>query len=163
MKKLVSILLCMGLLLSFAGCSKPAVTDEAGNAVTEFSLNETADFDGLKITAVNMEEIKGKDYFTAGEGNVFVGVEFLIENTTEEEVNMSSLLMFEAYADDMSCDYSITGTSAFGGETVDGTVASGKKLQGWYAVEVPEDWKTIEMKVSPDIMDDKSATFVFSK
>ncbi|MBQ7876691.1 MAG: DUF5067 domain-containing protein [Clostridia bacterium] len=163
MKKLVSIVLSVVLVFAFAGCSGSKVTNEAGEAVSEFALNETADFDGLKITAVNMEETKGKDYFTAGEGNVFVGVEFLIENTTEEEVNMSSLLMFEAYADDMSCDYSITGTSAFGGETVDGAVASGKKLQGWYAIEVPEDWKTIEMKVSPDIMDDKSATFVFNK
>ena len=83
----------------------PAVQDttEAPKKTT-FALNETAVFENIKITANEMEQSEGEEFFAPEEGNVFVGVKFTIENTSNEEQNISSMLLFDAYVDGVKCD-----------------------------------------------------------
>ena len=95
--------------------------------------------------------------------NVFVGVKFTIENISDEEQSISSLLSFTAYIDDVKCDYSISAATVFNEGTLDGSIAPGKKLIGWYSVEIPSDWKNLEIDVKPDILSDNTAKFVLSK
>lgn len=128
-----------------------------------FGLNETAVFDDLKITATEFKESNGESFFEPESGNIFVGINFTIENISDEEQSISSLLLFDAYADDISYDLSFTASCAFDGSTIDGTIAPGKKLAGWYAVEIPQSWSTLELNVKSDWLSNTSAVFVFNK
>ena len=80
-------MLVLGLIVVMAVCMtacdggvEKESTDENGNIVTTedttFGLNETAVFDNLKITATDLQESDGVEFFKAGDGNVFVGVKF---------------------------------------------------------------------------------------
>lgn len=170
-KRAVAVLLAILLLASLTGCldsepGKEAGGTPQGNAGKEeqtFALNETAVFDTLKITATEIKESKGDTFFSPEDGKVFLGVKFTIENVSDEEQTVSSLLLFDAYADDVSCSISFTASAAFGSETVDGTIAAGKKLVGWYAVEVPKEWQTVELQVKANWLSNTAAKFVFTK
>lgn len=169
MKKLLLIILCIVFCLTFVSCGDPVITDgdvseakqETGK--TTFGLNESASFKNLKFTAVEFKESTGADFFAPEEGNVFVGVKFNVENISNEEQSVSTLLMFEGYADDVKCDYSLSAATVFSDGTLDGSIAAGKKLVGWYALEVPENWSTIELVIKPDLLSDKNVKFVYSK
>lgn len=170
MKKLICLLMAVMMLFVFTACEEtpgkeayqadgtPTVQT---NKETTFGLNETAVFANLKVSAIDFEISEGVDYFTPAEGNVFVGVKFEIANTSEEEQSISSLIMFEGYVDGVKSDMSISASCAFDEGTLDGSLASGKKMIGWYALEVPADWEEIEVVVQPDLMADSNATFVF--
>lgn len=168
------ILFFWGILLciSMAACGIEDAPVKATNSApsqqetkTEatFGLNETAKFKALTFTATEIKESGGDGFFTPESGNVFVGVRFTIENISDEEQSVSSLLLFEGYADDVKCDYSFNAACAFSDGQLDGTIAPGKKLVGWYAVEVPENWKQLELNVQSSWLASSAATFVFTK
>ncbi len=176
MKKLLTALFAICIAASVTACNvsdeapkketnTSAVSDTSSQKAQEetFGLNETAAFKSLKVTAVKLEESTGKDFFTPGSGKVFVGVNFEIENTSDETQTVSSLLLFDAYADNVKCDYSLTANTAFGNGTLDGELSPGKKLVGWYAVEVPQEWKQLEFEVKSDWLSNSKAKFVFNK
>lgn len=175
MKKILCLLLCFCLFCGLAACSvedtptkETNQNQESPTKATEakdetFKLNETAVFKNLKITANELKESAGEDFFTPEDGNVFVGVKFTIENTSDEEQSISSLLSFTAYIDDVKCDYSISAATVFNEGTLDGSIAPGKKLVGWYSVEIPSDWESLEIDVKPDILSDNTAKFVLTK
>lgn len=173
-KRIMIVLMTVFLLGSLAGCveleSEPGKEDyEAVSSQGEkkeeqsFSLNETAVFKSLKITATEIKESSGESFFSPDDGKVYVGVKFVIENISDEEQTVSSLLLFDAYVDDVACDLSFTASAAFGSETVDGTIAAGKKLVGWYAMEVPSEWSSIELHVKSNWLSNATAKFVFGK
>lgn len=174
MKKILCVLLSLVMCASFVACvddiSAPkketadisSVEQEAAKDES-FSLNETAVFDSLKFTATEIKESKGTDFFKPESGKTFVGVNFTIENISDEEQTVSTLLLFEGYADDVKCDYSINASCAFDEGTLDGSIAPGKKLVGWYSLEVPENWATIELHVQSNWLSGSSAKFVFNK
>ncbi len=168
MKKFLCCVLAVMLMLSLVACGGDTPTKEQGGSTPAsakkedtFGLNDTAAFKDLKFTATEIKQTDGDDFFTPESGNVFVGVKFTVENASDEEQTVSSLLLFEAYADDVKCDYSFNAACAFDEGTLDGSVAPGKKLIGWYALEVPENWKSIELEVQSDWLSNSSAKFVF--
>ena len=138
-------------------------TTESTATDTSFGVGETAVFKDIKITAVEMQESKGANYFEPEAGNVFIGVNFEIENISDKEQNISSLLLFDGYADGVKCDYSISANCAFNEGTLDGELSPGKKMIGYYAVEIPEDWEKLEFEVKSDWLSSSKATFVFEK
>ena len=171
MKKILFLLLSCAICLSFSGCvdsdtpQKESINTNSKVEETEqtFGLNESAVFKDLKFTAVKLEESDGVDFFTPEKGNVFVGVKFEIENISDEDQNVSTLLLFEGYVDNVKCSYSISASCAFNEGTLDGSIAPGKKLIGWYAIEVPENWGEIELQVQSDWLSSNSAKFIFRK
>ena len=172
MKNLLVVLLALVLCVSMAACTidsrvkevpSDTQTTQKESKEENYSLNETAAFKELKFTATEIEESNGTDFFEPEDGNVFVGVKFTIENISDEEQTVSSLLLFEGYVDDVKCDYSLSAACVFDEGTLDGSVAPGRKLVGWYALEVPEDWSVIELQVLSDWLSSNPATFVFEK
>lgn len=131
-------------------------------AETTFGLNETAVFSDLKMTATEIDESRGNEFNRPSDGNIFVGIKFTIENISDEEQFVSSLLLFESYADDVKSAYSISAEIAFPDGTIDGNLAPGKKLVGWYALEAPEDWEEIELNVRSSWLSSSQAVFVFN-
>lgn len=178
MKKLFSLLAAFALAFSFSGCVDDAPTKEtavstasASTADTEseksqkeiFALNETAVFSDLKFTANELKESSGSDFFEPDSGNVFIGVKFTIENISDEEKSVSPLLLFDAYVDDVKASYSISASCVFNDGSLTGTIGSGKKLVGWYALEVPKAWKCIEIDVNQTWTSNNAAKFNFTK
>lgn len=170
MKKLFLLALCLTICLSAIGCTVDRAPQKENATTTEtqtnntpqtFGLNESAVFSNLMFTATELSQSEGEDFFAPGAGNVFVGIKFTIENISNEEQSVSSLLLFEAYADDIKTDMSISASCVFDEGTLDGSIAPGKKLVGWYAMEVPANWKTIELQAQANIWSNNSAIFVF--
>lgn len=171
MKKLIIPLLCLALCFSSVACAVDSAPEKENNSTTQttsgvqdpitFGLNESAVFSKLKFTATELVQSEGEDFFTPSDGNVFVGIKFSIENISDEEQSVSSLLLFDSYADDVKTSLSVSASCVFDEGTLDGSIAPGKKLIGWYAIEVPATWKTIELQVQANIWSNSSATFVF--
>lgn len=164
----VSVLLCL-TIFSVACTIEDTPKKQSGDSSAEisessdtqetFGLNETAAFKNIKVTATSIEKRMGNDFFKPDEGNVFVGVKFTIENTSQEDQSISTLLLFDAYADDVKCDYSLNASIVFDEGTLDGTVSPGKKLVGYYAVEVPADTKKLDLEVKSSWLSSSKAVF----
>lgn len=168
MKRILCCILAVLLMVSLVACGSDTPTKEQGDSTPTsakkedtFGINDTAAFEDLKFTATDIKETEGDGFFTPESGNVFVGVKFTVENISDEEQTVSSLLLFEAYVDDVKCDYSFSAACAFDEGTLDGSVAPGKKLIGWYSLEVPENWKNIELEVQSNWLSNSSAKFIF--
>jgi len=114
-----------------------------------FGLNETADINGFKMTAVEFRESNGTEFSKPDEGKVFVIVDFEINNESKKDEHISSVLNFECYVDGYSANESLSGAVTEKTKTLDGDIAAGKKLKGSIALEAPEDWKEIEIIYEP--------------
>ena len=173
MKKILSFLLVTFLCFALSACNiedSPQKEPYDSSSVKvqtakseDYKLNETAVFKNIKVTATEIKESNGGDIFGPDDGNVFVGVKFVIENISDESQSISSILLFDPYADDVKCEYSITANADFGGGTLDGEIAAGKRMEGWYAVEVPSGWSKIDLDVKSSWLSGSSARFVFNK
>lgn len=172
---LIVVVVAIGVIGAATGNKKP--TTETGNGGNNssstssvapekkgtFGVGETAEFKTVKITADKMEESTGAQYFEAPEGKIFVGVHFTVENISDEDMTVSSLLLFDTYLGDVKLDISLQALMSFEEGTLDGTVAAGKKLSGWYAVEVPSDWSQIELHAKDPAFSGKKAIFEIKK
>lgn len=128
-----------------------------------FGLNESAVFKNIKITAIDFAESHGESFYEPDEGNVFVGIKFEIENISDETQSTSTLLLFDGYVDDVKVSYSFNAQMAFNEGTLDGEILPNKKLVGWYAIEVPENWEKVELSVKSEWLSSSSAVFAFEK
>ena len=131
---------------------------------TTFTVGEIAEMNDVQVTMLSYEESDGADFVTPTEGNVFVLVEFEIANNSDSEIAVSSMLSFEAYADDYALNYSLSSLMVKEGATqLDGTIASGKKMKGIIGYEVPADWSNLEIHFTDNVWDDDSFVFVINK
>ena len=146
------------LFIGFTGGnSKPElVTNDSNTPSVQqhtnqyFSIGDTAKLNDVYVTLVGVSESSGSKYITPAAGNVFVLWEFTIENNSSSELNISSLMCFDAYVDDYSTNLSFSAETAVDKNPLDGTVAPGKKMNGVIGYEVPKDWSTFEVHFTPD-------------
>ncbi|MBC8546109.1 DUF4352 domain-containing protein [Clostridiaceae bacterium NSJ-31] len=140
-------------------------SDEANNKEDGvYGLNEPAEFLGIKATMVNVSESFGTDFIHPGDGNVFVTVEFEIENNSAKEINVSSIMSFDAYCDDYAANISLVSFAEDGGlKSLDGTIAPGKKMSGVLGYEVPKDMERLEINYQPSQFHSGKIKFVYEK
>ena len=144
--------------------SEPEDTDSEEK--TEFYMGETAEQGDVQFTLVNVYESSGSELITPDDGTIFLVCEFDISNNSEEDIGISSVMNFEAYCDDYSLTLDIMGLQvpeAEGKSQLDGNIASGKKMNGIVAYQVPSDYKTMEINVTPDFWSGKDIKFIYSK
>lgn len=130
---------------------------------TAFGIGETAEYRGVRVTLVSVTESRGKEYMEPAEGRVFLVCEFNIENGSDKEINVSSVLSFDAYIDDYSTSIDLLACTSSGKDTLDGTAAPGKKLGGAVGYEAPEDWQTVEIRFKADVWSDTEFIFKANK
>lgn len=131
---------------------------------TKFTIGETAEMNDVQVTMVNYEESDGSEYNKPAEGNKFVLVNFEITNNSDSELAVSSIASFEAYADDYALNYSMGALLEKKDATqLDGTVAAGKKMNGWIGYEVPADWKNVEIHFTDNVWSSNKFEFVINK
>lgn len=140
------------------GSSEPEIVSSTGagtvqnssNTPQYFTTGDTARMNDVYVTFESASMSLGSDFFQPADGNCFVICEFTIENKSSTELNISSLACFEAYVDDYSTSLSITAESSVEKDSLDGTIAPGKKMRGIIGYEVPRNWKVLEIYFNPD-------------
>lgn len=146
--------------------AETTVAETTAAEKTDFAVGEVAEIKGVQVSLLGTTESKGSDFLKPDEGNIFVLCEFEISNNSDKDISVSSMMSFEAYCDDYSVNQDILGLQAPEGKgknQLDGSVAAGKKMNGIIAYQVPETWKTLEIKFSPSFWSNKSATFIATK
>lgn len=129
-----------------------------------YGLMETAQVNDVKVTMTRYEESMGSEWNHPSSGNVFVMVEFEIENNSKSDLNISSLMSFNAYADNYSVNFSLNAHLDKSSETqLDGAIAPGKKMRGWIGWEVPADWSEMEIHFTEDVWFGSTVKFVINK
>lgn len=148
--------------------STPTQNQENGNNSAEpekntFSVGEQVSLNDVVVTMNNVTESNGSQFNKPTDGNTFILCEFTIENNSEKDLAVSSLMCFEAYVDDYSTSMSLSALLESDKSQLDGTVAAGKKMNGTIGYEAPADWKKIEVRFTPDFWRGKDITFIHSK
>ncbi|WP_411337184.1 DUF4352 domain-containing protein [Ruminococcus gauvreauii] len=129
-----------------------------------FSVGETAELNDIQISLVAVEESDGSDFIVPDEGNIFVICEFEISNNSSKDITVSSIANFEAYCDSYAINQDILGLQLKEGKgQLDGSVASGKKMNGIISYQVPNNWSELEINVSPDFWSSKDIKFIATK
>lgn len=100
------------------------------------------------VTVESFNKLTGDQFNKPDEGNEFWEVVMVIENKSNKDYSVSSIMMFKAYQDGYSVNESLGAHVADKStSTMDGGLAAGKKLRGALAYELPETWEEIEIHV----------------
>lgn len=142
--------------------STPAPTPSEA-VQTEFGVGEVVELNDIIVTLTNVSENTGSQFMSPTDGNVFLVCEFEIENNSDKDIVVSSMLCFEAYVDDYATTMSISAMTSVDTAQLDGTVAAGKKMRGVIGYEAPSDWSELEVRFTPDFWTGKDITFVATK
>ena len=161
MKRFLALLVSMVLVLT------------AGSAFA-LDLGDLADmvgglesvFGSTDDVAYGVIESKGGSEYKPEEGNIFVVCEFEIKNNSDEDLMISSMMCFSASFDDKTYAESIEalGVAMFSGKyQLDTPVEVGEKVNGVVGYEVPEGWKKMQIRFTPEIYSGDRLVFAASK
>lgn len=174
MKKLISLILAIVVVLSFAifaigsgessGSNASVFNDTvdvnqnttgAAGETIKVNVGETLTTNKLKINYVKCENWTGyNQYLGPKDGNEIYRLEFAAENVGDSDAYISSF-DFECYADGVACD------SYYGGDDdLSATLSAGRKATGAVYFEVPKNAQEIEVEYETDWWTDSKAIFV---
>lgn len=124
---------------------KPVVTkEEKSNKEEVFNIGDTIELDKFKITVNEVKTTDGSDFIKPQEGNEFLYVDATVENISDKEQTVSSVLMFKVVDKDGRAMKQTIVENANG--QLDGTIGPGRKMTGEYVVEVPKDATGLELQ-----------------
>ncbi len=163
MKKIMKYLIIFALCIPLTGCADRDLLNDS--SILNYGFNETAQFDNLAFTAVEIVEMKFSDDYILKpkKGKVYISVKFDIENISDEKQSVSSLGMFKVYVDGNADRLSIFGSTALDEEIVDGVIEPGNKKTGWFTVEIPDDWQELKIFVKSSVLSNDYVQFTYSK
>lgn len=170
---LITLFACIGILVNSDSDTPKQIdndrettqtTDDKKEEKTLFYAGESVELNDIVVTLNGVTESKGSQFNKPSDGNVFLLCEFTIENNSESDIGVSSLVSFEAYVDDFSANMSLSALLEKGNkEQLDGTVAAGKKMNGVIGYEAPSDYKNLEIRFTPNFWSGKDIKFVYEK
>lgn len=142
----------------------PAATVAKETEPPVYTVGDTLEMGDVLVTLNGVTESTGSQFLTPADGNVFVICEFTIENNSNTEMAVSSLMSFECYFDDFAANISLGAmTGNHSKPQLDGTVAPGKKINGVVGYEAPSDWTEMEVHFKTSAYSAKSFIFNYSK
>lgn len=136
------------------GSDKSKGSDAKPAKKTTFTVGETAELDGVKVTFNSVHDSPGNELIKPEEGKTIVLCEFTIENGSSEDITISSLLNFEFYADDTKATVNALAPAIEDQGQLDGDISVGKKMTGFIGFDAPTDWQKIEVQVKPNLLKD---------
>lgn len=171
-KSLGIVLVVLGIFLIVGaltgGEDAPTKVGEISNAEsgssnlpekTEFTIGEKVALNDVVVTLVDVSQNSGDAFFGPADGNIFVVCEFEIENNSDKDIAVSSMMSFEAYVDDYATTINLASLASTNKTQLDGSVAAGKKMNGVVGYEVPKDWSEFEIRFTPNFWAGKEITF----
>ncbi|MCL2526018.1 MAG: DUF4352 domain-containing protein [Coriobacteriia bacterium] len=158
MKKLLLFVLVLSLsAFMLVGCddTTPTVVDTAdaeatapaedtSSGVQTFQIGDTVELKDFRVTVNSVRTDMGSDMMEPDAGNEYFYVDVTIENISDSEQTVSSVMMFS-----VRDQQGVTMDQAIFADTkgsLDGTVLPGKMMTGEYAVEVPEGTTGLELQ-----------------
>lgn len=128
-----------------------------------FGVGDVVELDGVNVTLLSVTENNGSQFITPTDGNVFVLFEFDIDNQSDSDISVSSILSFEAYFDDYASSVSIGALSSTDKPQLDGSVAAGRKITGAVGYEAPANWAKAEIRYTPEFWSGGEIVFEYTK
>lgn len=187
MKKLVLLILIV--IIALLGCTTKTndkqsgtddkITNELPNTKPDnnndkdsidtdkkYGVGETVDINGVKLTLESVDMSYGDrdeefSAFAPEKGKVFAVCNFLVENNSKEDLDISSLY-FNAYEDGFAVDSYIF-TDGIGVKDLSGTASPNKMIKGALVYEVSEEFKELELEYQPSVWNDKKVTFIYKR
>ncbi|MCI8915432.1 MAG: DUF4352 domain-containing protein [Oscillospiraceae bacterium] len=128
-----------------------------------FTVGDSVSLKDITVTLVDVSENNGGNYMTPNDGKVFIVCEFDIENNSDKDIAVSSILSFEAYIDDYSANMNLSAMLSANKNQLDGSIAAGKKMNGVIGYEADPGWESIEIRFKPDFWSGSEFLFTYSK
>lgn len=126
-------------------------TSDAGK-IRRIGLNEPIEVAELTVEVVNVSSRKGNnEWIKPAEGNAYYLVEFKITNNRPDSFQVSSMMLFSGYVNDVSADQAIILDDDV--KSLDGELAPGRTMQGHYVMEGPANAKRVGVDFTPDWLD----------
>lgn len=142
------VLIILGAIGGAAGSNSPKKVGENKSATTStqkseskpktqtFKIGDVVQLKDYKVTVNKVRTGNGAEGMEPEQGKQYFYVDCTIENTSDKEKDISSVLMFKVQdSDGRSCDQSIPGDQ---NGQLDGKVSPGQKLSGEYVVKIPQ-------------------------
>lgn len=118
------------------------ITENMGG-ITTCMIGETVELEDCNITLVGYEINKGTT-LNQPKNDYFVGINFIIENTSEDVFSVSQLMDFTGYIDNFYIQDAYLYTGLFGNR-IDVEISPEKKVNGWIVYDINSDWEKLEV------------------
>lgn len=128
-----------------------------------FTVGNPVSLNDIVVTLVDVSESTGGNYMQPSDGKVFILCEFDIENNSDKDIAVSSILSFEAYVDNYATSMNLSAMLSSDKPQLDGTIAAGKKMRGVIGYEADPDWNSIEVRFKPDFWSGNEFLFAYSQ
>lgn len=137
-----------------------SVTASVGDVVTtkelSFELNNA--FTAKKIEDADNPLLSA----TADDGKIYLVLEMTVENISDEKQNISTYY-FNASVDDFSVDETYLLTDPDGLKNLSGTAMPGKKVKGYLAYEVDENWQKCDIAYTELLRDEPTFSILLDR
>lgn len=163
MKKILSILVCVFVLLGMTGCvseseSSSGVSDVSGNKKTSFNVNETAVFEDVHYTVTNVEYSNGSEWDTPADGKNYVILTLKIENKSDSKISYNTfdwkMINSQGQEDDEAFTTINSDTSLSSGD-----LAAGGTKTGTLVYEESKDETSLKLLYYSNSLFDENSTF----
>ncbi|MCH5344140.1 MAG: DUF4190 and DUF4352 domain-containing protein [Acetatifactor sp.] len=122
-----------------------------------FIVGDVVETSDLRISFFSAGEyVEDNQFLQPSEGNVYYRMEFEIENLSNSDKSISSLVGWNCYAD----DYAVSQSWMVGDDGLDASLSSGKKVKGAVYFEVPEDAESIVLEFEPNFWTSEKIVFI---
>lgn len=138
-----------------ANSGEEATTEESSTQPTTFNIGDTIELNNFRVTVNGIRTSMGKDFFVPEEGKEFFIVDVTVENISDSDQTISSIMMFDIVdPDGRKLQQSVSAFGLINGQ-LDGTVGAGRKITGEYAVEVPQGQTGLELEFNASLFTGK--------
>lgn len=134
-----------------------AERDESAKTDTgqDYTVGQTADFDGVKVTLRDVVTYPGDTYATPAAGNEYIRIGWTVDNGTDEDFNTTGF-MTTVFVDGTQTETAVVGA----GDTFPITeLIPDSNASGYYTYEVPTNWQKIQVRVKANALSDDQVMF----
>ncbi len=126
----------------------------------KYNFSGNVDADGVLTSWTSMEVTRNYNNHIPKDGNVFVLCEVEIENNSSNYISFSNSSCVTAFFDNYltnQCSSQIIESTLSLPEQC--SIPTGKKIKGYIAFEVQENWQKVELRITPNILGKRQAVF----
>lgn len=132
---------------------KSTETSKETNKSKIFKIGDVVKLKDFKVTVNKVYKVKGDEFTQPQPGNEFIAVDCSVENISNEQRPVSSVMMFKVVdKDGRECEESIEGLTAAKAGQMDGEIGPGRKITGVYVVEVPKGTTGLELEFNGSLL-----------
>ena len=132
---------------------KSTETSTETNKSKVFKIGDVVKLKDFKVTVNKLYKVNGDELSQPQPGNEFIAVDCSVENISNEQQAVSSVMMFKVVdKDGRECEESIGGLTAAKAGQMDGEIGPGRKITGVYVVEVPKGTTGLELEFNGSLL-----------